>query len=344
MPYFFDVRDDVIEVICAELFALASISNYPSFLKESICAYESYRNKDVQGKNHLYSDEYKKYEENMLKDIKNFGMFTAIYQRVNKYLRTPIILVPACTTRAVDYYVFGQGFYLSAGLKTVFCNAVGTGGRGGSCFIGQDSWDNRKITRNPYLMANTVYSGLKPGIYMKTSEYKDRGALGDREQALLICDVSPDMEKGQPNAESMLDGLSVAHIPVFEEKILAKECMDFSKCRKCNEYEKGLLKDKQGRTKKNLERIAVHCENLSDIHMSYDDKEMLDVIKSMIDLGKNYDSEWFVRRAECYAENYKIYPQMWVPPAMTDWLYAEIDYQNFLESKGDYCIQMPKKK
>ena len=44
--------------------------------------------------------------------------------------------------------------------------------------------------------------------------------------------------------------------------------------------------------------------------MSYDDKEMLDVIKSMIDLGKNYDSEWFVRRAECYAENYKIYPQM----------------------------------
>ena len=29
---------------------------------------------------------------------------------------------------------------------------------------------------------------------------------------------------------------------------------------------------------------------------------------------------------------------------MTDWLYAEIDYQNFLESKGDYCIQMPKKK
>ena len=345
MPYFFDARDDVIEVICAELFALASISNYPSFLKESICAYESYRNKDVQGKNHLYSDEYKKYEENMLKDIKNFGMFTAIYQRVNKYLRTPIILVPACTTRAVDYYVFGQGFYLSAGLKTVFCNAVGTGGRGGSCFIGQDSWDNRKITRNPYLMANTVYSGLKPGIYMQTSEYKDRGALGDREQALLICDVSPDMEKGQPNAESMLDGLSVvAHIPVFEEKILAKECMDFSKCRKCNEYEKGLLKDKQGRTKKNLERIAVHCENLSDIHMSYDDKEMLDVIKSMIDLGKNYDSEWFVRRAECYAENYKIYPQMWVPPAMTDWLYAEIDYQNFLESKGDYCIQMPKKK
>ena len=58
---------------------------------------------------------------------------------------------------------------------------------------------------------------------MQTSEYNDRGALGDREQALLICDVSPDMEKGQPNAESMLDGLSVvAHIPVFEEKILAK--------------------------------------------------------------------------------------------------------------------------
>ena len=28
-------------------------------------------------------------------------------------LRTPIIFVPACTTRAADYYIFGQGFYLS---------------------------------------------------------------------------------------------------------------------------------------------------------------------------------------------------------------------------------------
>lgn len=171
MPHFFDARDDVTEVICAELFALASISNYPSFLKESICAYENYRNKGNQ------NIPYEERENDMLQDIKNFGKYTAIYQRENKHLRTPIILVTACTTRAVDYYVFGQGFYLSAGLKTVFCNAVGTGGRGGSCFIGQDSWDNRKLNNNPYLMANTTYHGLKPGIYMQTSEYKDRGAL-----------------------------------------------------------------------------------------------------------------------------------------------------------------------
>lgn len=365
MPHFFDARDDVIEVICAELFAVASISNYPSFLIESIRAYDNYRNKDNQGKNYLHI-EYEDCEKKMMDDIKNFGKHTAIYQRENKYLRTPIILVPACTTRAVDYYIFGQGFYLSAGLKTVFCNAVGTGGRGGSCFIGQDSWDNRKINTNPYLMANTIYHGLKPGIYMQTSEYKDRGALGSKEQALLICDVSPDMEKGQPNAESMLDGLSVvAHIPFFEEKILSDKCMNFSKCRKCNEYEKGLLKDRQGRTREKLNCIVEHCERLSNIHMSYDDKKMLDgdkemldndkemsydgrkmsdVIKSMIDLGKNYDSEWFVRRAEYYAENYKLYPQMWMPPALTDWLYAEIDYQKFIENKGDYCIQMPEKK
>ena len=105
-----------------------------------------------------------------------------------------------------------------------------------------------------------------------------------------------------------------------------------------------LLKDKRDKTRKNLELIAEHCKRFSDIHMSYADNGMLDVIKSMIELGKSYDSEWFVRRAECYAENYKMYPQMWMPPALTDWLYIESDYQKFLDNKGDDYIQMPKKK
>ncbi len=44
---FDDVRDDVIELICAELFAVASISNYPSFLQESLKAYVSYFKPDI---------------------------------------------------------------------------------------------------------------------------------------------------------------------------------------------------------------------------------------------------------------------------------------------------------
>ena len=123
--------------------------------------------------------------------MQQFGKYTALYQQEERYIRTPILLVPACATRAVDYYVFGQDFYLSTGLKTVFCNAVGNRECGGSCFIGPDSWDNKKIKSDEYFRENTIYHGLKPGIFMQTSEMKNRGALGAKEQALLICDVYP---------------------------------------------------------------------------------------------------------------------------------------------------------
>ncbi len=77
--------------------------------------------------------------------------------------------------------------------------------------------------------------------------------------------------------------------------------------------------------------------------LSYDDGNVGNVVKDMISLGKKYDSEWFVRRAESYAKYYKMYPQAWIPPTLTDWLYVELDYQEFFEKKEEYCIQMPKK-
>lgn len=128
----------------------------------------------------------------MFEDIKDYGTYTAIYQKEHRFLRTPIVLAPACTTRAADYYVWGQGQYLAAGLKMVLCNY------GGSCFIGQDSWDNRKLIHDENKIDNTIYHGLKPGMYRQSSQHKDRGALGDHEQALLIYDVNPAYEKATP--------------------------------------------------------------------------------------------------------------------------------------------------
>ena len=89
---------------------------------------------------------FEEYEQEMLEDIRDYGKYTAIYQMQKHFLRTPIVLVPACTTRAADYYVWGQGQYLAAGLKMVLCNSTGLETRGGSCFIGQESWDDRNIT------------------------------------------------------------------------------------------------------------------------------------------------------------------------------------------------------
>lgn len=130
--------------------------------------------------------------------------------------------------------------------------------------------------------------------------------------------------------------------------------MDIPRCRKCNKYEIGFMKERREKARGYLKSIIKHCKEVSDNKeketysvragklMSYDDSEMTDIIKSMISLGRDYQSEWLVRRAECYEHNYKMYPQAWPPPALTDWLYVEIDYRKFLKHKCDYQIQMPK--
>lgn len=37
-----------------------------------------------------------------------------------------------------------------------------------------------------------------------------------------------------------------------------------------------------------------------------------------------------------------MYPQAWPPQTLTDWLYVEVNYEEFLQHKMDYRIGMPK--
>lgn len=344
MPYFYDARDDVIELICAELFAVASLSNYPSFLKESLIAYSNYARPDLLEKKKVYEN----YEKKYMNNLQEFGRYTALYQWKKRYIRTPILLVPACATRVVDYYVFGQGFYLSAGLKTVLCNAVETKGGGGSCFIGPDSWDNRNLKPNEYLMENTIYHGLKPGIFMQTSQMENRGALGDKEQALLICDVYPELDKRNPNSESMMSAFSlVAHIPIFEEKNYEACCKENSTCKYCGKYERDKAQERRKEFEKARSMIESYCEKKLINSFFYDEEntkeDMQNVVKELKKLGETYQSDWFVRRAEYYEKYYKMYPQAWPPPTLTDWMYIEIDYSDFLKNSKNYGIQIPQK-
>lgn len=318
-----------------------------------------YSSNDVKENKEIYDLYVQKY----LEDIRSFGEATAIYQRRNDKLlekrksRRPILLVPACTTRTVDYYVFGQGFYLSAGLKTVFCNSVGTGGRGGSCFIGPDSWDDYKINKNEFLMQNTIYHGLKPGIYMQTEPDKCRGALGSEEQALLICDVQPHLDKGNPNAESMMSAFSlVAHIPVFEEKryVGQSDGKDgksnikcYGKCEKqryCHDMVEENLKQYLG----DIESYCKKYEAELGYRLSAQDENAKKdkIIEKMKALGEYYKSDWFIKRAEYYAKYRWTYPQAWPPPTLTDWLFIETDYEKFRKKEidadlGECRIQIP---
>lgn len=63
---------------------------------------------------------------------------------------------------------------------------------------GSDSWDNKKIKSDEYLRKYNI-SWVKTGNIHALSEMKNRGALGAKEQALLICDVYPELDKRSPN-------------------------------------------------------------------------------------------------------------------------------------------------
>lgn len=348
-----DARKDVTELICAETFAVSNISNYPSFLQASIDADYKYRKR----KSEDYRISYKTYKKKMLEDIMNFGRSTAMFSsnvEESRKRRSSIILIPACSTRTVDYYVIGQGNYLASGLKTVFCNSVDKYARGGSCFIGQNSWDDVRQRRGESmeekdifaeLSENTYYHGLHPGIYQQASPYKDRGALGSKEQALLICDICAN-EKTNPTAESSMSSLSiVAHIPILEQKMTRKDCQapeNMSACRSCH-YEK---------TQKSLKKLFSICQK-GYTNTSFDTNPEWGQ-RCLRTLGELYHSDWLKERGDSYLKFHKLKPQMWPAPALIDWIYIEINYNEFKEEieKGKseerllqemYYIQVPSK-
>lgn len=386
---FGDARDDVTELICAEMFLMASPGNLISFAKKSYDMYCKFGN--------VTRYDFFDYRKTVLKDITDFGDYISIYQTKNKYNRTPIVLVPACTTRTADYYVNGQANYLATGITTVLCNSAGNAAKGGSCFIGQNSWDDYKLrnkyefkfnetdnckmrNREDYIPKNTIYHGLQPGIYQQSCTDQNRGALGVKEQALLICDVNPSITfKGSPNPESIMDSLSlVAHLPIIEEDIFLDTCKECS--RKCfnkskNNYLDPSLKEKtEGieilsirkgyKSLKRLLDIIYEYENLKKINNSSfrttADCNKPETIKDILsDLGYISNSEWLRKRGEIYLKQHKNNPSKWQSPALLDWLYVVVNYNEYFrdieiikEKKDnnislnnfmdiDYEIQMP---
>jgi len=350
---FGDARDSVIELICAELFMIASPSNIHVLAKASYDLYQRFNTG-----NHLKFEEY--YKE-AIKDVIKFGERTAVHQRKNKYGRTPIILVPAYTTRAIDYYVTAQAGYLASGLTTVFCNAVGINTIGGSCFIGTDSWDDKNGNKSDTLPDYFPYHGLTPGIYHQFSQHKDRGALGKEEQALVICDVNPISFKGKPNPQTLGSTLKlVAHLPIIESNKLdkmKKDDKDYSYYCRCEKFIARCNKNRLGHCKD-----PVNCQPYDDLMKSIlelsnyiietnNNKKRLystlvdehpSIIKNALTfMGKNIRSDWLRRRGEVYIEQHINNPQSWPPPTVLDWIWVDIDYENEYK-KEKIKIDIPK--
>ncbi len=316
---FGDHRDLVCELICSEIFLLSSPSNLLSL---------GVRLRALSHKFGLPDMDLPSVMKNVvLPDCASFSYFTSL-QTSRGYRRHPIIIVPAFTTRPVDWAVTGQAGYLASGLTTVFCNAVHPKGKGQSCFIGTDCWDNNrrkpKIDRhNPQL---GPYHGVLPGIYNQSSG--DRGWLTGEEQALVIADIDPILSfGGDPRPESMGSSLTlVAHLSIIE----SSRCDPKKKnnaCR-CSGVSNDLGKQFDDLMTRIADRLtAVSGENSIADHHPEILTGLLRTLANLVGLKDN-PSHWLAQRAEAYLNHHAGDPVRWPPPVALDWLWVNLDYKS----------------
>lgn len=357
-----DARDDVMELICAEVFLAANPGNITAFAQVYDMLQKRFSGIPLG---------IQKQMECVQSDLQTIGEHTSLVQMkfsypdangsvgngLGKYGRTPILLVPAYTTRTVDYYITGQAGYLATGLTTVFCNAVGLSSRGESCFIGTDCWERNDAEKSPFMPDYTPYHGALPGIYRQYDTKAGHGALGKEEQALVICDVNPLAASGsRPRPESMLQPLTlVAHLPIIEsvtyrratKTMVGKSCGPYDQCR-CGRRE-GQIRDTSPGTKdkainalRRLSALLDKFDSQKKIHTTtaYDlqPNELADALEQLsIDLK----SPGLKERADCYRRFHRTNPQVLPPVTLLDWIWVDMDFPDSAESERAELLNVP---
>ena len=178
---------------------LTSPANYPQIAKDYVWAHRRF-GASAEG-------------EEVFRDVVRLSEFLSIGGTKDRSPRRTIAIVPAATTRTADYWIAGQAALLAAGTTTVFCNATGPGLKGGSCFIGRESW--KGIDANSgYISSITPYHGWSRGIYYSSKE----DPLSERDQALVVADIDPiHMSEGKPRPQLLPVPLQlVAYLPIAE--------------------------------------------------------------------------------------------------------------------------------
>lgn len=127
--------------------------------------------------------------------------------------RRSILFLTCATSRDADYHYFAQNAYLASGIVTAFCNSSQAPALGGSCFVGPGGWETRGAAHVP-----GPYHGSTPGVL--TINNPDRGALGARENALIIADVRPERTaEDRPKSQTLTPPMRlVAHLPIIEDR------------------------------------------------------------------------------------------------------------------------------
>jgi DNA primase catalytic core len=189
----------LLELICSEIFLVSSPANY------------LHMNADISTMRGRFGDSGTDPDE-AFRDLKELAKLLSITGNGIEARRS-ILAVPAATSRSADYWIAGQASFLAAGTTSVFCNSVGKGLVGGSCFIGRGSWKSEQEPTG-YISKITPYQGWSKGIFCNSKH----DALSDRDQAVVVADIDPhNMLEGKPRPQTMPSPLQlVAYLPLVE--------------------------------------------------------------------------------------------------------------------------------
>lgn len=275
------------ELICAELFLLTNPTNYNDLSSELTKLRNHFGIRDSEG------------NDEILKDLTSISNYLTRQDSDQDPYRRSIISIPAMTTRTEDYWLFGQSAMLANGFSTIFCNAVSNGhGKGGSCFIGLDSWQENKSSNDLI----TPYHGWCKGIYYgKSSE-----AL-EEESALVIADIDPlMMSQGKPRPQATPVPMRlVGYLPIIEYK--DKEPL--------KEVEHAL---------DNLVKLKGPISTLFNKDLSLEDcNELKEAVESFLSTDP-YSEKATKERIEHWQKNLHKHPMSGLPGALTDWIAVDV--------------------
>jgi len=314
--------DRMAELICSELFASTHPVNHETIRSE----YKSLRQRFG----------YRTTDQPVISDIQKLTSSLKLDDRID---RRSILVVPACTTRSADYWIYGQSGLLAAGLTTVFCAAVlgsvktGLSG-GGSCIIAKSSWSATREEPG-HLLNATPYSGWSRGIYYN----RPTDALTKKEQAIVIADIDPVyMNEGKPRPQALPVPVQlVAHLPVVEMVDLQKLKSAYSsqnggfpsvKSHSADTLKKGTgimaLTDVAG----SFAKISEHLNGVNSATLVDPNRTLIGQEKLIDRAGKmaNFFSEpsGWTARLECWNKNWRAMPYFGYPPTLIDWLPVDL--------------------
>ncbi|MDZ7619617.1 MAG: hypothetical protein U1E05_21670, partial [Patescibacteria group bacterium] len=316
----------VTELICSEVFLVTSPAN---LLPLARC-YQELRSRFEPVP--VWPDTTKAILDGIAHDFRQFAQDTD-FQTTQRNRRS-ILLVPAMTSRSVDYAVLGQAGFLAANLAMVFCNASVKGlARGQSCFIGHDSWDREDDHHQAGSPTCDPYHGVAPGLYRPT--LPNRGWLGEEEQALVIADVNPESTantKPRPQFQERPLRL-VAHLPVIESWSMPRSrpnhCADSLSCSRTAAQCRCMAAtpDRQFEDVA-LELMSVLGGEQRPLHRYQNTIEDVDATvlgRALERLHKAAQhSAWLDLRRRAYEREHANNPQAWPPPVALDWLWVDL--------------------